>query len=197
MPIYKNLFGVDGAARAWKSNELEISIRTPDQVEARILETLWSCDPVGEDGIGLRRGDLRKLEQMIRVHPNHALTPRCRYALGRLLYAQSIERRSPASEASAVLADLVADYPMFRREEATLFLARSYRDEGRIQEGLAVLSRLKEEQPALWTNWPFVVAASTLTPDPQRSLEAWRVREMREGAKPIPIGKVAGVWSDR
>ncbi len=195
-PYYKRLFGVDGAVRTWKSNELEIPIRAPDQIEAQILDSLWLCDPVGEDGIGLRRGDLSQLERTIQDYPRHPLTPHCRFALGRLLFAQSIEGRSPASKAAAVLSNLIADYPGFRREEATLFLARSYRDGGQTQEGLAVLSSLMEEQPTLWTNWPFVVTASTLTPDPQRSLEAWRVREMRDGARPIPIGKVAGVWSD-
>ena len=57
--------------------------------------------------------------------------------------------------------------------------------------------KLMEERPVLWTNWPFVVAAATLTPDPSRSLEAWQKKEMREGAQPIPASEVGNVWSDR
>ncbi|MCI0452750.1 MAG: hypothetical protein L0Z51_10235 [Candidatus Latescibacteria bacterium] len=136
-----------------------------------------------------------QLERMIQEYPNHELTPHSRFALGRLLYAQSLEGKSPAWEAATVLTELMTDCPAFRREEVALFLARSHREAGQVQKGLEVLSKLMEEEPALWTNWPFIVAASTLTPDPQRSLEAWRVREIREGAKSVPISKVAKVWT--
>lgn len=197
VPAYPRLFSANGASFTWSSRPLTIEIRKPDQTEERILDALWKCDPEGEDGIALRRGDLGKLRTVISDYPAHPLTRHCRYALGRLIFAQSVEGKARPLEAAKVLSDLIDEHPEFRHEEASLFLVRSYRDEGRQEAAFAILSELMEERPSLWTNWPFVVLASTLTPDPQRSLESWKQRELREGAKPVPISDLSNVWSEQ
>jgi tetratricopeptide (TPR) repeat protein len=114
-----------------------------------------------------------------------------------LLYSESIaERQNAASEAIDVLSELIEEAPQFRHEEAVLFLALSYRSAGQTDKGMEVLATLLNERPELWTNWSFVSTAARLTPDPEGALTSWRLRELREGAKPVPKEMLNGAWGD-
>jgi len=195
---FPGLLGSSDGQPLWRSNTVDVVVRAPTPAERAVLKAVWHSDPEGEAGIGLLRKDLPRLASTIEQYPGNTMVPHARYALGRMLYASSIaESPTVAAAAIDVLLPLVTDSPMFRTEEARLTLAKAYLRAGMREEAASVIQPLMGGDPLLWTNLPFVLTASKLTPDPDASFYAWLKRCNAGRDRRVPVEDMLSNWSEQ